>query len=213
MSSDLLALLRRDPVVLADVATRLEALTHGERLAWIRGLPGGILGRLFDAAAGNPITAEDLVPAAVPDGVTVRHLGINSLPLFRLVEKPMYRGEDGEIYGNNVQAWQWLTGPGYFKVGPDRAPSAEGATATLAFDYTRLPGTPPTGWPRVMSNRRGFSYLVFRDLFDVMRRVSDHVTIGHAYRGDHSLGQYFALVREPYQVSSPNPTQRAETKR
>ena len=66
------------------------------------------------------------------------------------------------------------------------------------FKYRRnVPEKPPepADWPKVRSNAGGLSYFVFRDLNDTLRRVSEHVTIGEAWRNGKNLHQYFILVR------------------
>jgi hypothetical protein len=38
---------------------------------------------------------------------------------------------------------------------------------------------------------------VYNNTRDFMRRVSQHVSIGTAYKGDKALGAWFVLCREP----------------
>jgi hypothetical protein len=53
------------------------------------------------------------------------------------------------------------------------------------------------GWPKVVANNVGLQVLVYNGTRDFMRRVSDHVSIGAAYKGENPLDHYFTLVREP----------------
>ena len=53
-----------------------------------------------------------------------------------------------------------------------------------------------SGWPRVRSNREGLQRLVYYGTRDFMRRVSQHVSIGAAYKGEKPLDHYFTLCRE-----------------
>jgi hypothetical protein len=45
-------------------------------------------------------------------------------------------------------------------------------------------------------NSRGLQRFVYHRTRDFMRRVSRHVTIGAAYKGESPLDHYFVLVRE-----------------
>ena len=38
--------------------------------------------------------------------------------------------------------------------------------------------------------------LVWAGMTDVLRKVSEHVSIGAAYKGEHALDHYFVLCRE-----------------
>jgi hypothetical protein len=178
-------------VEVAGLAKHLDEMNHLERLDAVRTLPRAQFKPLFGAVEGAlPIDLEHFVPANTPVHRPVRHHGVNTLPFFRFFEKPTYKSEDGCVGGRNVQFWSWLTGPGYFQM-------QSSGEHEVHFDYARLPDSHPTNWPAVRSNRSGFSFFVFRDLLDVVRRVSEHVVVGQAFRGKSDLGQYFILVRDP----------------
>lgn len=182
----------------AALASYLDGLSHRERLHAVRSLPRRLMARLYDVAdRGTPLTLEDFAPSALDPLVPVRHHGINSLPLFRIFAKPMYRLSDGSVAGRNEQFWSWLVGPGYFTLREDSTAGKPGIT----LDYVALPQERPAGWPNTKSNAAGFSYFVFRGLNDVMRGVSSHVTIGKALRDGKDIGQYFILVREDPQAA------------
>src|SRR5438128_9336459 len=110
-STALLDLLRDPASRIGGVAAHLEALDAGERIEQCRALDGAAQRRLWDMAAdGPPLTLEDLVPASLAEGVTVRFAGRNSLPAFTLFEKHFTRHR-GDIVGMNVQTMSPLTGP------------------------------------------------------------------------------------------------------
>jgi hypothetical protein len=60
-----------------------------------------------------------------------------------------------------------------------------------------VPPAHPSSWPDVRPNDRGASFVVYRNMVDYLRRVSQHVLIGSATRGGKELGSYFLLCREP----------------
>ena len=173
------------------VAQHLDGLTHEGRVRETRGLDRALFSRLFDVARGKArVTLDDLVPEKSAPLAVVAFAGTNNLPSFRAFGKPMYRDHEGRVCGRNEQTWEGLTGPGYFSV------RAHGDGEVL-FDYTDLPRETPAGWPAVKSNARGFSYFVFREMTDVVRRLARDVVIGRAQRGGKELPQYFVLVRRP----------------
>jgi hypothetical protein len=171
-------------------------------MAEVRALSGAQLGLLYERCAGCRLEPAHFVPAGLPAGRGVRHFGVNSLPVFRRFEKRFMRAPadarggvapaNGRLWGYNHQALAPLTGPGYFVVDA-RADGAE-----LVIDYSAVPERDPgAGWPRVRDNRGIPARWVYGALRDRMRRVSAHVSIGRAFRGERPLSTYFALVREP----------------
>lgn len=185
-------LLRAESIDVAAIKAALDAMSHEARVVATRTLPRGLFAVLFDAVAGGPAPApHQLVPPDFPAHQPICHRGVNNLPLFRIFEKPMFRLANGGIGGRNVQFWSWLTGPGYFAVHEPVAGQTE-----LLFDYVNLPASKPDAWPAIRSNSRGFSFFVFRGMSDYVRVVSEHVTIGKAFRNGKDQGTYFILVRE-----------------
>jgi hypothetical protein len=53
----------------------------------------------------------------------------------------------------------------------------------------------PEGWPVIKPNEAGISRLVYAYMQDYLRRVSDHITIGRAYRKGKESPNYFTLCR------------------
>ena len=82
-----------------------------------------------------------------------------------------------------------VTGPGYFLARPD--PDSD----EVLVDYGKLPTSRPDSWPEIRSNERGLSRFVYGFMVDRLRRVSEHVTIGSAWRKGKDMGSYFVLSR------------------
>lgn len=186
------------PGGMSAIAGLLDDLTHPIRTAVIRRFSRADQKGLYRRAEGfAPLSLADLVPPSRGDLEEVRHLGLNTLPAFRVFEKRFCRaaGEDREdpsaLAGYNFQTMQPLTGPGYFVAVEDEA------TREVLVDYTRLPASTPADWPAVRSNEKGLSRFVYGFMVDRLRRVSEHVTIGSAARKGRELGSYFVLTREP----------------
>ena len=197
VSADLRFLIRDHPIEPERIRRFLDAQSHEVRVSAIRSLGSAELRSLYAGVDGfKPVTLEALVPSTVGDFATVRHHGKNSLPLFTHFEKRFCRPKrvDREpatqLYGFNFQALAPITGPGYFvaRVSENRP--------EILIDYQSLPPEHPQGWPPIRSNGRGLARLVYGFLFDTLRGVSDHVTIGSAARNGKDLGSWFALCRE-----------------
>ncbi|MDH3521309.1 MAG: hypothetical protein OEM49_12710 [Myxococcales bacterium] len=181
----------------SDIRARLDALAHAERLAVLRGLPRRAQSRLFRAVDGFlPLRLTALVAPCVPTCSEVRHHGVNSLPLLRRFEKRLFRPHDTDpdapdvLFGYNHQALACLTGPGYF------AARAGPRPGEIRIDYAELPAVGPRGGPRIRGNDAGLARLVYGQLIDTLRGVSEHVTVGSAARAGRELGSWFVLCRE-----------------
>jgi len=196
-SAEFRCLIRERPLQPERIRRLLDELGHQARVAAIRSLGSGELRSLFAGVDRfKPVTLGDLVPAAVADFTTVRHHGKNSLPIFTHFEKRFCRPRGAaresaaELYGFNFQTLAPITGPGYFIA------REAGDRPEVLIDYASLPPEHPDGWPPVRSNQRGLSRWIYGFLFDTLRGVSDHVTIGSAARKGRDLGSWFALCRE-----------------
>jgi hypothetical protein len=188
---------------LTQVAAFLDALDHETRLAQVRRTPRKLQPKLWALAAdAAPLSLEYFVPASVPDDTPVVHHGWNSLPIpafGRRFQKPMarHRGRPDRLYGYNVSPFGPIIGPGYFlHTGTAHEPSWGGRGGTVV-DYFQVPDHEvPAAWPRVVPNTRGLQMFVYARTRDFMRRVSQHVTIGAAYKTQEPMGAFFMLVRE-----------------
>lgn len=197
----------RDPDTrIEQIRDHLDALDAAQRVDQMFALTRAEQRRLFELAAeSEPLTLDSFVPPSVGDGAQVRHRGRNSLPLtkrHRLFEKRFCRPDDGSqrLFGYNEAPSRKLVGPGYFVAhgtGDDPRWSQRGA---IVVDYFQVPDSDralPSGWPRLVPNSRGLQRFVYQGTRDFMRGVSEHVTIGAAYKGERALDHYFVLVREP----------------
>jgi len=179
------------------IADRLDALDHAERVAAVRSFGRAEQRRLYELVDGfRPLRLEHLVPPSVPDFTQVRHYGRNTLPVFTLFEKRFCRprGADavkpGELHGFNFQTMAPVTGPGYFVAREDAT------RPEVLVDYNLVPDAHPDGWPEIRSNERGLSRFVYGFMIDTVRAVSEHVSIGSAARKGKDLGSWFVLCRE-----------------
>lgn len=184
------------PALVPDrVAGALDGLGEADRIDAVAHLRRRELAALYEAAAANPpLTLVDFVPAGVAPRVEVIHEGKNSLPLFTRFQKRFCRPANPtstELWGYNEQSQRAFTGPGYFVC------HEEGGQ--LVIDYRDVPrATPdelPPGWPRILPNSARLSRFIYNGTVDVMRRVSDRVTIGRAHRKGKPMDAWFALVR------------------
>lgn len=183
-------------VDLEALAHALDGVGHEGRVGAIVELGKREMAALYEAAIDNPpTTLEDFVPSDRPPMTEVIHHGKNSLPAFQRFQKRFCRpGDDGasdQLWGyNHNTAWlQTLTGPGYFVAHPWK-------DGGIVIDYTMLPSKHPESWPEILPNSARLSRFIYNGTKDVMRRLSQHVTIGRAQRGDTPMDAWFILVRE-----------------
>jgi len=181
------------PLVPATLAGALDGLSEDARVDAIAYLGRRELAALYDAAAdAAPLTLADFVPDGIGPGVEVIHVGKNSLPFFNQFQKRFCRAPGDVLWGYNEQAMRPFTGPGYFVVHPDER-------GRVLIDYREIPRAMqqglPTGWPRILPNTARLSRFIYNCTVDVMRRVSQRVTVGRAQRAGKPLDAWFALVR------------------
>ncbi|MCP4005362.1 MAG: hypothetical protein GY725_14310 [bacterium] len=198
--AELVGRLRERPIRPRAIASFLDALAHGERVAAIRAVGRTDQRALYEAVEGiAELELADFVPSVCGDLEQVRHFGHNSLPLFSDFEKRFCRPANMEpkrpeaLYGFNFQPRRALvavTGPGFFVARDDES------RREVLIDYTLLPVTRPEQWPEIRRNDAGLSRFVYGYMVDTMRRVSEHVTIGSAARRGKDLGSWFLLTRE-----------------
>jgi hypothetical protein len=189
--STLRELLDQPGTRLEDVQRHLAALDPEGRIKECRTLRKKQQARLFELAADTPaLTPEDMVVTAA-DGAPVRWYGRNTLPAFTHFEKH-FRRQNGRIIGFNFNppTVTFVAGPGYYTCRVDEARPRE-----LLIDYTQVPEAAPADWPAVKQNSAGLSRLVYHEMHDYCRRVSDTVVIGAATRLGKPMGQYFVLCR------------------
>jgi hypothetical protein len=192
----------------AEVAAYLNSVPFETALADTRALGRAAQRKLYQLAAQNaPLTIADMVPANRAPCTEVRLHGRNTLPLpnaFCNFEKRSCKPNDGSarIFGYNEGASRPLIGPGYY-VGYDTDRTQFGAQPQwrerggVVVDYYQVPDSAVVdGWPKVVPNSKGLQMLVFQGTRDYIRKVSDTVFIGAAYKGEKALDHYFTLVRQ-----------------
>jgi len=193
-------LLSGPDVDMSAIQSHLNGLSHEARLGQCRALGRGAQRRLYDAAAGfQPLGLDFLVPSELQVGQEVVHHGKNSLPVFTHFAKVFTRPEgddvpEGEIWGYNRGSSfiETYVGPGYFVA---HVHDVEGE---LLVNYLRVPPRRPIeAWPPVLPNSARLSKFVYNGTQDILRGVSDHVSIGRATKGGKDMNAWFILCREP----------------
>lgn len=170
----------------------LDTATHHERIDATRRFNKKIQRRLFDQADGRRLTIDQFVPHE-DTYRPIHHWGKNTVfPIVDRFQKRFTRvpGHDDLLYGYNESWFRFAVSPGYYVAYMDDE------TGELVVDYTRLPEGRPDEWPTILPNWFGLGPLIFLGMQDRLRRVSEHVTIGRAYK-KKAMNQWFVLVREP----------------
>ena len=188
----------------------LDGLGHAGRVETIRRWDKSVQAKLFLAVKGHkPLTLDDFVPSGVEPLTEVIHHGRNTLPTFTLFQKRFCKpkakdGEDAvaELWGYNEGSGhptmietKTFTGPGYFvtHAPKDRADIGEGE---IDIDYRMSPPGKVESWPAVVPNEDRLGRFVYAGMVDVMRGVSNHVSIGRAMKGGQWMDAWFVLCRE-----------------
>ena len=178
---------------IADIAEHLNQLSHDERLHQSRSLGPKYQKQLWILCQDRPTHIDHFVPLSVPPLTPVRHLGRNTLPVFKFFEKRFMRPsqESSHLWGYNEGSTRSLVGPGYFVC----KASPQDERGEVVIDYTELPPSTPSGWPTLKPNEAGLSRFVYAGMNDFMRQVSQHITIGRAYIKGKESPNYFTLCR------------------
>jgi hypothetical protein len=203
ISTDLKTLLQQSTTQIGEVAGLLDGASAAERVAALFALDRAGQRALFrKAESAAPLALEDFVPADRAPGVPVRHRGRNTLPFparHKLFEKCFCRPDDGtaRLFGYNDAPSRRTIGPGYFVAVPSAPNAGWQARGAIVVDYFQVPdGKVAEGWPVIVPNSKGLQRFIYHRTRDFMRRVSEHVTVGAAFRGERALDHYFVLVRE-----------------
>jgi hypothetical protein len=196
-------LARDDGAGVESIAAYLDALPGSERTREARSLRRDEQRALYaKAGAARPLALEDFVPRAVGARVQVVHYGRNTLHLpdkLQLFEKRFCRpeGATGRLFGYNASPFEGSIGPGFFLAVPTAGHPEWEERGAVVVDYFQIPDGPVApGWPPVIPNTKGLQRFVYHRTRDFMRRVSAHVAIGAAFRGEKPLDHYFVLCRE-----------------
>jgi len=185
------------------IADELDRASPSERLAAAHSLNRAQQRTLYrKASASPPVTFSDYVPLDRPPLEPVIHAGRNTLFLPRKLqnfEKRFCKPEDGSdrLFGYNQSPFIGTVGPGFFVAVRTNGHPGWGERGALVIDYFQVPDGPVAkSWPPVIPNTQGLQKFVYHGTRDFMRRVSKHVSIGAAYKGEKPLDHYFILVRQ-----------------
>ncbi len=192
------ALLADRSTSIDDLAAFFDGMDHAGRMAALSRTTKAQQKRMWEIAADAPaITQQHFVPDAVGDVTEVIHHGRNTLPVFNFFQKRCARAEDGTIFGYNEGGTRPLIGPGYYVAHSTEGNPTWEERGAWVVDYFMVPDGPtPAGWPTIKRNNQGLQVLVYHKTRDFMRKVSDHVSIGMAFKVENSLNNWFTLCRE-----------------
>lgn len=186
---------------IGEIASVLDEMSPGERTSALSGLKRATQRALFEKAhQSEPLDIDFFVPRGVVLE-SVDHFGRNTLPLpgkHNFFEKRFCRASEdaNEVFGYNHSPSRKLIGPGYFVAYATGDRADWSGRGSVVIDYFRVPSGPvPPAWPEIVPNSVGLQRFVFAGTRDFMRRVSKHVSIGAAYKGDKPLDHYFVLCR------------------
>lgn len=188
------------------IRSHLDALPNGEHYAALSQLTRYQQRKLFHKCAqAEPLNLDYFLDSSAPPLQTRRLYGRNTLPLLgqgRVFEKRMCRPlehdlQENQLYGYNHTSYMWWFGPGYFvaRNTPDQLDWQ--GRGGVVIDYFQKPdGQVPNDWPSYRPNWTPPQALFYFHTRDFMRKVSEHVSIGVAYRNETCLDHYFILVKE-----------------
>ncbi|CAN5721027.1 hypothetical protein BH11MYX2_BH11MYX2_27770 [soil metagenome] len=189
------------------IAIHLDALSPVERWHQVSGLGRDRQRMLFDKAAqARPIDFVHFVGTAQPREEVI-HDGVNTLPLppslrrfqkrFCLPPGQTATGTD-RLAGYNEGPTRAIVGPGYFVAIPTADRPAWSARGAVVVDYFQVPAASDivASWPPIVDNSWRLQRFVYDQTRDFMRRVSNHVSVGAAFRRERPLDHFFVLCRQ-----------------
>ena len=180
-----------------DISEWLNQQNAADRLLHIRSLNKKAQKRLYTLAIDSAPLGLDYFAPSDQQNTEVIHEGKNSLPAFTLFQKRFCRRSDGSVVGYNHGSTMGIVGPGYFIAKETRGNKDWEDKGSVVIDYYEVPESKPIdSWPEVKGNGQGLQRLVYYKMHDFMRKVSDHVSIGVAYKGGSYSGNYFILCRQ-----------------
>ncbi|MCC6215789.1 MAG: hypothetical protein IT376_13065 [Polyangiaceae bacterium] len=152
---------------------------------------------LWDLFEDSTLDASHFVPPGLEPLREVIHHGKNTLPAHNFFQKRFCRAPDdsADLYGYNHQSLSAFTGPGYFVAHPVDREREKSAPTDYVIDYTRLPPKKAEPWPEILPNEARLGRFVYAGMKDYMRKVSDHVSVGRAYK-QGPMNAWFLLCRE-----------------
>ncbi len=195
MSFRTLLLGHRDETTTDRITDALDRMGPHGRLEVVRCASPKDQVALWELYEDSPVDVDDLVPSDVEPMTEVIHEGKNTLPAHTIFQKRFCRTDDdsGRLYGYNHQKLSWATGPGYFVA---HAFEGDDDPSPFGVDYREVPPAKPDAWPKIQPNEKGLGRFVYAGMIDYLRKVSDHVLIGRAYKGGKPMNAYFLLCRQ-----------------
>ncbi len=178
------------------ITAALDRMSHAGRLATIRAVTADEQAKLWEMFAESPADRDHFVPSGTDPLTEVIHHGRNSLPAFNFFQKRFCAADDDseELWGFNHQTMSWITGPGFY-VAHDTEEEKD-APGAYVINYTRIPPKKPDDWPEILPNEAKLGRFVYSGMKDYMRKISDHVSIGRAYKSGKPMDAWFVLCRE-----------------
>jgi hypothetical protein len=178
------------------ISSALDAMTHDSRLATMLTIEPKEQRKIWELFKDREIAADHFVAPGTKPLEEVIHHGKNTLPTHNFFQKRFCLADDesGELWGYNHQSLSWATGPGYYVAHPSA--DEKDAPSSFVIDYTRIPPKKPESWPPVIPNQKKLGRFVYSGMKDYMRRVSEHVSVGRAYKGGKPMNAWFVLVRQ-----------------
>lgn len=193
-------LLARPDADILEIGRYLDALDADARWLEVGKLTRAQQRMVYEKAASAPPIDLAHFAGGAPLAEVI-HDGLNTLPLpppLRRFQKRFCRpaAGDAQRFGYNHGPTMKAIGPGYFVAEPTKGKPHWEARGPVVIDYFQVPDAEvPASWPKVVSNDRGVQQFVYKGTRDFMRRVSDHVSVGAAFKGEKPLDHYFVLCR------------------
>lgn len=194
--TELRTLIEQEAPDITSIEAHLNALDGAQRLREVRSLGRKHLSRLFALAEGHrAISVTNIVDDQHGPMQEVVHHGKNSLGAFtefaKVFVKPNTPEAAGKLWGYNRNSafLETVVGPGYFVAYPH-------AQGEVLIDYLQTPPDKPEHWPPILSNSSRLSFFVYNGTQDVLRGVSNHVSIGRALKGGKPMSAWFILCRQ-----------------
>ncbi|MEZ4372616.1 MAG: hypothetical protein R3B07_17450 [Polyangiaceae bacterium] len=187
----------RDDHTKQRITEALDRMDHKGRMLMMEQATGADQQALWDLFEGEEADADFFVPSGTDPLKEVIHHGKNTLPAHNFFQKRFCLADDesGDLWGYNHQTLDWATGPGYYVAhSVDREKDKE-APSEFVINYTKIPPKKPESWPVIIPNEKKLGRFVYAGMKDYMRKVSEHISIGRAYKGK-PMSAWFMLCRE-----------------
>jgi hypothetical protein len=155
---------------------------------------------LFEKADPN-IEISDVLPDQIEPCQEVILSGMNTLPLpkdLKRFEKRVCVPKDRKdvLFGYNEGVTRKMIGPGYFVLKSTKGNPKWEQRGGLVVDYFEVPDSDVVaGWPEIKKNSQGLQFFVYNNTRDFLRKITDRVSIGVAYKKEKCLDHYFLLLR------------------